>query len=65
MHLLGHLLVGWALATPTLALLAVTVICLLPIVPLMPFGEAGLRRAYGDEDGRYARGLPRLVPFVC
>jgi protein-S-isoprenylcysteine O-methyltransferase Ste14 len=55
---------GLALLTQSLALLAVTVIYLVLIVPLMPFEEDGLRRAYGDAYERYARGRRRLVPFV-
>lgn len=55
---------GLALATQSLALLTVTVLYLVLIVPLMPFEEEGLRRAYGNEYERYARGRRRLVPFV-
>lgn len=55
---------GLALLTQSLVLLAVTVVYLVLILPLMPFEEDGLRRAYGDEYERYARGRPRLVPFV-
>ena len=47
-----------------LGTLAVTVIYLVLIVPLMPFEEDGLRRAYGGEYEKYARGRRRLVPFV-
>jgi protein-S-isoprenylcysteine O-methyltransferase Ste14 len=55
---------GLALVTQSLALLAVTVVYLVLIVPLMPFEEDGLRRAYGDQYVSYSRRVPRLVPFV-
>jgi len=33
-------------------------------VPLMPFEEDGLRRAYGNQYVGYSRRVRRLVPFV-
>jgi len=55
---------GLALVTQSLALLAVNVIYLVLIVPLMPFEEDALRRAYGDQYVSYSRQVWRLVPFV-
>ena len=55
---------GLALLTQSLAFLAVTAIYLVLIVPLMPFEEDGLRRAYGDQYVSYSRRVRRLVPFV-
>jgi protein-S-isoprenylcysteine O-methyltransferase len=55
---------GLALLTQSLAFLTVAVIYLVLIVPLMPFEEDGLRRAYGDQYVRYSRQVRRLVPFV-
>jgi protein-S-isoprenylcysteine O-methyltransferase Ste14 len=55
---------GLALLTQSLAFLAVTVIYVALIVPLMPFEEEGLRRAYGDQYVEYSRRVRRLVPFV-
>lgn len=51
-------------AAQSLAFLAVAVIYLAPIVPLMPFEEDGLRRAYGDQYVGYSRRVRRRVPFV-
>jgi protein-S-isoprenylcysteine O-methyltransferase len=55
---------GLALLTQSLAFLAVTVVYLALIVPLMPFEEDGLRRAYGDQYVSYSRRVRRLMPFV-
>jgi protein-S-isoprenylcysteine O-methyltransferase Ste14 len=55
---------GLALLTQSLAFLAVAIVYLLLIVPLMPFEEDGLRRAYGDQYVSYSRRVRRLVPFV-
>ena len=55
---------GLALATQSLALSAVTMVYLALIVPLMPFEEARLRSAYGDEYVSYSRRVRRVVPFV-
>jgi protein-S-isoprenylcysteine O-methyltransferase Ste14 len=55
---------GLALVTQSLAVLAVTVVYVVLIVPLMPFEEDSLQRTYGDQYASYSRRVRRLVPFV-